>query len=79
MTKIEATLLIGWYYSKTQTAKLLGIPVDTLQWHIGQGTIKTVNFPGLGHMIEVNDVRKFKQMLGRIKRGRPSIYGKVAE
>jgi len=64
------------YFSKSQAAAILNIPVGTLQWHIGQGNIESINFPGLGHLINEWDVLEFKKKLAEIKQGRPSVYKK---
>ena len=77
---INSTYIPGdHYFSKTQTAKILGINNTTVQYHIKQGHIDTILMPGLGHHLKKRDVLNLKKQLddGTIKPGRPSIYSKV--
>lgn len=78
LSELETThILDGDYVSKFQAAEYLDIPAKTLQWHIREKNIPTINFPRLGHMIEKQDVLKFKEVLDEIRPGRPTIYEKV--
>jgi hypothetical protein len=71
MSKVTSTYIpAGQYLSLAQAAETLGLKRSGLQHHIGKGHLKTIHFPGLGHIIKENDIILFKAK----RRGRPSIY-----
>lgn len=74
MNKIEATYIpAGYYLSKSQAAKILGIHTNTVQYHIHRGNLATTLMPDLGHHILESDVLEFQAKAP----GRPTIYEKV--
>jgi hypothetical protein len=73
MPKVTSTYIpAGQYLSLVQAAEILGLKRSGLQHHISKGHLKTIHFPGLGHIVKEDDIILFKVK----RRGRPSIYSK---
>jgi predicted site-specific integrase-resolvase len=71
MPKVTSTYIpAGQYLSLVQAAEILGLKRSGLQHHISKGHLKTIHFPGLGHIVREDDIILFKAK----RRGRPSIY-----
>jgi hypothetical protein len=76
MSKVTSTYIpAGHYLSLVQAAEILGLKRSGLQHHINKGHLKTIHFPGLGHIILKWHVIKFQKE--RNGPGKPSIYEKV--